>query len=140
MIPKSWVTGTYVVATGYALCDTADKAHKEWQKERAVNKTARVALNTCIWQLAASVFIPGYAVHSIVALTKRAVRGVNKGVIRKWTPTVVGLGSIPFFPHIIDPVVDIGMEHLDHYIIKPALIGDEELETHEIVETTMESL
>eukprot|EP00817_Percolomonadidae_sp_ATCC50343_P006398 CAMPEP_0117425366 /NCGR_PEP_ID=MMETSP0758-20121206/5633_1 /TAXON_ID=63605 /ORGANISM="Percolomonas cosmopolitus, Strain AE-1 (ATCC 50343)" /LENGTH=166 /DNA_ID=CAMNT_0005209769 /DNA_START=33 /DNA_END=529 /DNA_ORIENTATION=- len=124
MIPKSWVIGTYVISTGYALGDTADKAKKEWDRTKSSKKTLREGLNTCIWQLAASVIIPGYCVHTIVALSKKGLRNFKKGPIRKWGPTVLGLSSIPFFPHLIDPVVDYGMENLDHYVLKPMLVDD----------------
>jgi hypothetical protein len=77
---------SYAVAIGYVLVDTVDKgvtAHARARAEleggavpvRADVDTGRLALllaaeravDTVVWQLLASVFVPGYTIHTVVA-------------------------------------------------------------------------
>lgn len=111
LIKKSYVHATYGVAITYVFADTFDKSYKSYEKDKSLVKAAKVGGDVVIWQLLASVMIPGFTIN-------RICWGVQKGLklakfnhpIAKWVPTVVGLISIPFIIHPIDKSVDILMD------------------------------
>ena len=83
LLPPFGVPASYAVAIGYVLCDTVDKAKKEWEVS-AVCKTdpsnamrvvrvASSAFDALSWQLLASVFVPGSIIHFAYTVTSFAV-------------------------------------------------------------------
>ena len=85
-LPPFGVPLSYAVAIGYVLVDTVDKGLKAYARAkqeleggavpvRADVDTGRLALllaaersvDTIVWQLLASVFVPGYTIHTVVA-------------------------------------------------------------------------
>lgn len=69
--------------------------------------------DTLIWQLLASVGIPGFTINRICWASKKALKITNfaKGTpIAKFVPTIIGLASIPFIIHPIDRGVDLLMD------------------------------
>jgi len=85
-LPPLGVPLSYAVAIGYVLVDTVDKGLKAYARAReeleggavpvrADVDTGRLALllaaertvDTIVWQLLASVFVPGYTIHTVVA-------------------------------------------------------------------------
>ena len=85
-LPPFGVPLSYAIAIGYVLVDTVDKGVKAYARAkeeleggavpvRADVDTGRLALllaaersvDTIVWQLLASVFVPGYTIHTVVA-------------------------------------------------------------------------
>ena len=85
-LPPFGVPLSYAIAIGYVLVDTVDKGLKAYARAkdeleggatpvRADVDTGRLALllaaertvDTVVWQLLASVFVPGYTIHTVVA-------------------------------------------------------------------------
>ncbi|KUF92840.1 Mitochondrial fission process protein 1 [Phytophthora nicotianae] len=105
------VVPSYLVAFGYVLGDTFDKATKAHAKamEQRVSSRKRNALvvdatvDTLVWQTMASVAIPGFTINRV-----RAAK--NSPVVRRWAPTAIGLGVIPLIIHPIDSFVDLAMD------------------------------
>jgi fission process protein 1 len=120
-IPRSVVVATYVVATGYALGDAADKGYNAYKKKDDVNRSWNVAdktSDTLIWQLLASVTVPAYiinrTVHASGLILNRFVRPdshIRGRGIFKLVPTLVGLATIPILPHVLDPAIDKTMDY-----------------------------
>lgn len=110
--------------------------HPEVDNDKLVNLLAgERALDTVVWQLLASVMIPGYTIHVVVAIvhsllsnglrldtpddilpaaaaffaTVAATLGVSVDsvaeVVEKSVPTFCGLAAIPFIVHPIDNTV-----------------------------------
>lgn len=98
-----------------------------------MRSAAVMAGDTLLWQMFASVVIPGFTInrqvdHSyftqiqilitnfilscrICWLTGKAFKMSKiKGPVAKWTPTLIGLISIPFIIHPIDHAVDQVMD------------------------------
>ncbi|XP_058825828.1 mitochondrial fission process protein 1 [Topomyia yanbarensis] len=112
---KIFVHASYGVAICYVLADTADKSKKQYQKPEVLGGGPRGAAiatgDTLIWQMLASVIIPGYTINRICWMSKKALAmGKVKGPLRKWAPTVIGLLAIPFIIHPIDRGVDFVMD------------------------------
>lgn len=155
-LPPFGVPLSYAVAIGYVLVDTIDKGVKA--KARADTELADVArpdvdtrklawllagertLDTITWQLLASVFVPGFTIHTVVAAfhagllqledvaaVKDAVAaagaavgapaGAAMAVLDKSLPTAAGLAAIPFIVHPIDNAIHA----LLNVTLRPAL-------------------
>ena len=78
------------------------------------------AFDCLLWQTFASVFIPGYVIHSIVKAAGKLVEATADsslfakfpaGAMKTYAPTVVGLASIPLIIHPIDTAVEMAMEN-----------------------------
>eukprot|EP00890_Picochlorum_soloecismus_P001234 jgi/Picsp_1/2110/NSC_05575-R1_mitochondrial protein 18 kda len=130
------VTLSYTVAVSYVLFDTWDKYKKTLEDAQrkisnenlpeTVDRDQLIAtigvergIDTLIWQLLASVAIPGYTIHTVKMFSREEIRHTvetgcwNLGIapdaafllIEKSLPTFVGLLTIPFIVHPIDSAV-----------------------------------
>lgn len=152
-LPVGGVPLSYAVAIGYVLVDTGDKGLKAYAKageelsgmgelhpEVDASKLAGIlagerALDTVVWQLLASVAIPGATIHAVVAFVHfllsqglsldqpesmfpaaaAAIASIATAlnvdfdtvtaVVEKSVPTFSGLVAIPFIVHPIDNTV-----------------------------------
>eukprot|EP00644_Phytophthora_capsici_P006006 jgi/Phyca11/41284/gw1.2.206.1 len=115
------VAPSYVVAFGYVLGDTLDKATKTHKEAVAQNVSSRkrnvlvaaATVDTLAWQTLASVVIPGFTINRVVAASSFVVQNTvkNSPVVRRWAPTAIGLGVIPLIIHPIDNLVDLAMDN-----------------------------
>lgn len=116
LISKSLVNFSYVVATGYVLADTYSKSSKVYRRPEALGGGTKRAVITAgdvlLWQMLASVIIPGFTINRICWGTGRLLKmaKVAKG-IQKAAPTTVGLASIPVIIHPIDKLMDYVMDN-----------------------------
>jgi fission process protein 1 len=139
------VTLSYAVAVSYVLFDTWDKYKKTLDDAQCkissdnlpetVDRDELIAtigvergVDTLVWQLLASVAIPGYTIHTVVGVVRNIVQQMfsreeikhsveasfgSLGIatdtafllIEKSLPTFVGLLTIPFIVHPIDSAV-----------------------------------
>lgn len=104
-----FVRPSYAIACAYVLGDTWDKRRRCVALN--VNPT-RQTVDTFVWQILASVMIPGVVINRTVAFTRALVnlpQGLPRRVVQ-WTPTVTGLAIIPLIIHPIDRAVDYAMD------------------------------
>lgn len=82
-------------------------------------KAAITAGDVLLWQMLASVIIPGFTINRICWGTGRLLKlaQANKAV-RKSVPTAVGLASIPLIIHPIDKFMDYVMDNTYRKFIK----------------------
>jgi len=110
---------SYGVAFSYVLADTWDKTKRipaSLQRQRVTQ-----GFDVLIWQTLASVAIPGFTINRICWATGILIRRlVTHPGIRKWTPTAVGLSSIPFIVKPIDHLVDTIMDKTYRKTFPPA--------------------
>eukprot|EP01026_Neomeris_dumetosa_P026045 TRINITY_DN2131_c0_g1_i3.p1 TRINITY_DN2131_c0_g1~~TRINITY_DN2131_c0_g1_i3.p1 ORF type:complete len:472 (-),score=62.78 TRINITY_DN2131_c0_g1_i3:172-1542(-) len=163
-LPVGGVPLSYAVAIGYVLTDTVDKGRKALKEasddlkkiqqgdiseyEQLINLLgAERALDTIVWQLLASVAIPGATIHFVVALTHYLLTillGMDSNetmdpqklqmmvqvasllntdvdtvvkLVLKSVPTFAGLTAIPFIVHPIDN----GVHALLNHTLRPAM-------------------
>lgn len=133
---------SYAVAVSYVLFDTYDKytktladAEEKIGASRILDKAKLVStiafergIDTLVWQLLASVIIPGYTIHTVVGVSHDILENALKntpglppiywisnaasvppetvvGFAEKSLPTFIGLLTIPFIVHPIDSAV-----------------------------------
>eukprot|EP00088_Acartia_fossae_P030147 TRINITY_DN3111_c0_g1_i15.p1 TRINITY_DN3111_c0_g1~~TRINITY_DN3111_c0_g1_i15.p1 ORF type:complete len:154 (+),score=28.74 TRINITY_DN3111_c0_g1_i15:87-548(+) len=114
LVHVRWVRLSYVVASGYVLADTQDKAGKKLKAGGDHKEVAISAMDTLVWQAFASVIVPGFFINRLCAASlfglARALPTVAESS-RKWAVTGLGLGSIPFIIHPIDNMVHAVMDN-----------------------------
>lgn len=86
---------------------------------KRTQKTVYTAADTIIWQMLASVIIPGFTINRLCKLTGVVLEKSSKlpKKTRKMIVTAIGLSAIPF---IIKPIDHFTDELLDHSIRKIA--------------------
>ncbi|KAJ8953730.1 hypothetical protein NQ314_007340 [Rhamnusium bicolor] len=116
IIGKKWVNFSYAVATMYVLADTTDKSLKSYKanlnERHHLKKVIYTTTDTLIWQMLASVAIPGYAINRVCAIANFLVMKRDKlpKNARKWIVTGIGLFTIPFIIKPIDEFVDFVLD------------------------------
>ena len=75
----------------------------------------KTAADTFIWQLFASVLIPGYTINLVAKQSTRlmtldAIQRSLNPLVRRYAPTAIGLAVIPLIIHPIDTGVDFVMD------------------------------
>ena len=133
MLPPFGVPLSYAIAIGYVLCDTIDKAVKEWQlsgtcrtdpsQPMRAMRVATTAIDALTWQLLASVFVPGSVIHFIYTISSFALTSAllvfqseetaattadttsSLAVTLSYVPTAIGLLTIPFIVEPIDETI-----------------------------------
>ncbi|XP_049533070.1 mitochondrial fission process protein 1 [Anopheles darlingi] len=123
VIKKIFVHASYGVAISYVLADTADKSKKQYVKPEILGGGLRGAAvasgDTLLWQMFASVIIPGFTINRICWLSKKVLKANKvKGPVAKWGPTMLGLLAIPFIIHPIDSAVDYAMDNTYRKYVK----------------------
>ena len=116
LVPSWCVPASYGVAITYVIADTVDKTRKAYSgskyEESSLTTCALIeGLDALIWQLAASVALPGYTIHQVVAITVMVLNaaGLTEGFYDV-LPTAVGLLTIPFIVKPLDELAEVGME------------------------------
>ena len=118
IFPK-FLVPSYALAIGYTFCDCADKGKKAYKAEN--NKITQLviasSIDALVWQLLASVAIPGFMINRIVHLSekqinKRYASGAKiRGLPVKYVPIFLGLSTIPFIVEPIDHFTTVMMNH-----------------------------
>ncbi|XP_055696576.1 mitochondrial fission process protein 1 [Lutzomyia longipalpis] len=121
LIKKIFVHLSYGIAVTYVCADAFDKSHKVYKRPSGggAKAAAITAGDVLLWQMLASVIIPGFTINRICWGTGKLLKMTHqKGVIKKWVPTFVGLASIPAIIHPIDNFVDTLMDKTYRVYIK----------------------
>ncbi|KAJ3650613.1 hypothetical protein Zmor_016701 [Zophobas morio] len=107
-IGTKWVRFSYQVATLYVVADTLDKTAKSLSRGKdTVTKTVFVTTDTLIWQMLASVIIPGFTINRVCAFTDYVLIRTKMPVTNRMVVvTGAGLAVIPFIIKPIDRLVD----------------------------------
>ncbi|KJH40497.1 hypothetical protein DICVIV_13545 [Dictyocaulus viviparus] len=110
------VRATYVISLGYVCADALDKSSKVFNTykddpKRRRNKVSVAAADTFMWQLFASVAIPGFTINRVCHFSGLILNRVSRWPtpLRKCAVTALGLSMIPVIIHPIDAAVEIGM-------------------------------
>lgn len=130
LVPAIFVPASYGVAITYVLADTIDKTRKALQggkyEVKATTACALIeGLDALIWQLAASVALPGYTIHQLVAISVLLLNaaGITSDVnpIYGAIPTALGLATIPFIVKPLDELAEVGMDVTLRKLFNPYL-------------------
>ncbi|KRT83511.1 hypothetical protein AMK59_3412 [Oryctes borbonicus] len=116
-IGPRWVLATYGLSTAYVIADTIDKSIKTYNKSKVngdqIEKTAYAATDAFIWQMLASVLVPGFTINRACALSNYMLsKNVNlKASRREWLVICIGICVIPFIIKPIDHSMDKLMDN-----------------------------
>jgi len=103
------VLPSYVIAGTYCGADAFYAGYRHYQRQEPYILPTVDAL---LWQGLASVALPGATINTIVKTSRWAVaRLAWEGLARQWTPTAVGLASIPMIIKPIDEGVDLLLDN-----------------------------
>lgn len=121
-LPSWGVPASYAVAATYVMMDTVDKTKKKYDETDDMEEASKVAIDTCTWQMLASVFWPGSFIRLVVtASTMHKIEGFD------YLPTILGLLTIPLIVKPIDETVDVIMEKSVSKVLKKDIESKEEL-------------
>jgi len=129
LVPAVVVPASYGVAITYVIADTVDKFRKSLSgglyKQGSITTCALIeGVDALVWQLAASVALPGYTIHQVVAIavTLLSAAGLtDTGGPIDALPTVIGLVTIPFIVKPLDELAEVGMDVTFRKVFKPYL-------------------
>ncbi|CAN0023608.1 unnamed protein product [Ectocarpus fasciculatus] len=109
------VVPSYAVSIAYVCGDTVDKAYRDYTKGEGMVAVGKTGLDVLLWQSLASVAVPGLTINIAVkavsaAMASDQAKTLLPKLARKWVPTAVGLGIIPFIVTPIDDGITWGMD------------------------------
>jgi len=117
LTPGWCVPFSYAVAITYVIADTIDKTKKVLDGTKysgeSINTCAAIeGVDALIWQLAASVALPGYTIHQLVAIVVALLdaSGVDQSGVISALPTACGLAMIPFIVKPLDELAEVAMD------------------------------
>lgn len=117
LVPAWVVPASYAVAITYVFADTVDKGVKAYNGGRYMESalgacTLIESFDALIWQLAASVALPGYTIHQVVAATVliNDYLGFSEDPVLQVVPTAAGLLTIPF---VVKPLDELAEKLMD---------------------------
>ena len=128
LVPGWCVPFSYFLAISYVLADTVDKGTKAYKggKYGGENLNVCTAIETVdagVWQLTASVALPGFSIHQVVAAVQAVENAFDippegvAGVL----PTAIGLITIPFIVKPLDELAEKLMDWTYRTVSKPYL-------------------
>ena len=107
-----FVVPSYGLAFAYVGADAVHKTLQAKKRGESTNTMVRIGVDVLLWQTLASVLIPGKIIHLITAGAVKAFNSEASAIkslpkqVRVWSPTFIGLATIPFIIHPIDHAVD----------------------------------
>uniref|UniRef100_A0A1A9UU57 Mitochondrial fission process protein 1 n=1 Tax=Glossina austeni TaxID=7395 RepID=A0A1A9UU57_GLOAU len=111
LVSRRVVNGSYVGAISYVVADASAKSWRKFQENESLVQVANVAADVLLWQMLASVIIPGYTINRITHFSRIMFKQARaRESIVKYMPTAIGLLSIPVIIHPIDRFVDFIMD------------------------------
>jgi mitochondrial fission process protein 1 len=114
IFPK-FVKPSYGIAFAYVGCDTIDKTVKSMRRGDDGTSTLKTSVDALIWQTFASVLIPGKIINVVTNSSASILKSHSFSTlplaVRTWTPTAIGLATIPLIIHPIDHAVDYFMDN-----------------------------
>ncbi|KAJ8601123.1 hypothetical protein CTAYLR_008817 [Chrysophaeum taylorii] len=110
------VPASYGVAITYVCADTVDKTRKALggAKYKQAQTTCALieGLDALLWQLTASVGLPGFTIHQLVAVVVACIDAsdLDPNPALSALPTALGLLTIPF---IVKPLDELAEQIMD---------------------------
>jgi fission process protein 1 len=107
-----FVRPSYGIAFAYVGADAVHKTIKAKAAGESTNSIVRTSVDVLLWQTLASVLIPGKIINMITAGAVKVFQSNARmmslpSTVRTWSPTMIGLATIPFIIHPIDSAVDV---------------------------------
>jgi fission process protein 1 len=110
------VTAAYGVSWAYLIGDVGFTTYKAQQtgptplEAAHMTEPTRLGLVTvkrAVFQGVASMALPAFTIHSAVKYAGRKFATAKNPVFKRWGPTAVGIGIVPFLPYLFDEPVSV---------------------------------
>jgi fission process protein 1 len=75
-------------------------------------RLSMIAVKRSVFQGLASMALPAFTIHTAVAQTAKAVKNSQNLVVKRWLPSAVGIGIVPFLPYLFDHPVEYATDVL----------------------------
>ncbi|ORY27804.1 mitochondrial 18 KDa protein-domain-containing protein [Naematelia encephala] len=115
VVPPYLVTAAYAISWSYLIGDVSWATYKSSQLGpspiEAANiseptRLALVAVKRSVFQGIASMALPAFTIHTAVKYAGRQFAKSTNTTLKRWGPTSVGLGIVPFLPYLFDEPVE----------------------------------
>jgi len=120
------VTAAYGISWAYLIGDVGFETWKAKRRGPSPLEAASftepvrlsmVAVKRGTFQAIASMALPAFTIHTIVAQSSRAFRKTVNPRVKAWGPTLTGLAAVPLLPYLFDAPVekatDVAFEFLE---------------------------
>ncbi|BEI85064.1 hypothetical protein CcaverHIS002_0504650 [Cutaneotrichosporon cavernicola] len=121
VVPPWVVTAAYGISWAYLIGDVAFTTYKAkeqgptaWEAANFSEPTrlSMVAVKRSVFQGLASMALPAFTIHTAVAQTAKAVKNSKNVFAKRWLPSAVGIGIVPFLPYLFDHPVEYATDRL----------------------------
>ncbi|GMK55765.1 hypothetical protein CspeluHIS016_0208210 [Cutaneotrichosporon spelunceum] len=121
VVPNWVVKAAYGISWAYLIGDvgfTTYKAKEQgptaWEANNFSEPTrlTLVAVKRSVFQGLASMALPAFTIHTAVKQTAKAVKNVKNVKVKRWLPSLVGIGIVPFLPYIFDHPVEYATDRV----------------------------
>jgi fission process protein 1 len=108
------VTAAYGVSWAYLLGDVSFTTYKAKQQGPSAFEAAHmteptrlglVTVKRAVFQGVASMALPAFTIHTAVKQAGRRFATAKSPTVKRWGPTLVGIGIVPFLPYLFDEPV-----------------------------------
>ncbi|WWC67743.1 uncharacterized protein I206_101655 [Kwoniella pini CBS 10737] len=115
VVPPWIVTAAYGVSWAYLIGDVSFTTYKSSQfgptPLEAANmseptRLTMVAVKRSVFQGIASMALPAFTIHTAVKQASKQFSKSTNLTLRRWGPTSVGIGIVPFLPYLFDHPVE----------------------------------
>lgn len=112
--PLTAVTAAYGVSWAYLIGDVSFTTYKSSQQGPTPFEAAHmteptrlglVTVKRAVFQGVASMALPAFTIHSAVKYAGRQFAKAKSPAMKRWGPTAVGIGIVPFLPYLFDEPV-----------------------------------
>lgn len=115
------VTAAYGISWAYLIGDVSFTTYKAkeqgptaWEAANFSEPTrlSMIAVKRSVFQGLASMALPAFTIHTAVAQTAKAVKNSQNVFAKRWLPSAVGIGIVPFLPYLFDHPVEYATDML----------------------------
>ena len=110
------MTAGYGVSWAYLVGDVGFNTYKAREQGPTLFEAAHmteptrlglVTVKRAVFQGLASMALPAFTIHSAVKYAGRKFATAKSPVMKRWGPTMVGIGIVPFLPYLFDEPVSL---------------------------------
>ncbi|CAK9781370.1 hypothetical protein CC85DRAFT_282811 [Cutaneotrichosporon oleaginosum] len=121
VVPPWVVTAAYGISWAYLIGDVSFTTYKAkeqgptaWEAANFSEPTrlSMIAVKRSVFQGLASMALPAFTIHTAVAQTAKAVKNSPSAFTKRWLPSAVGIGIVPFLPYLFDHPVEYATDLL----------------------------
>ncbi|KAF9534946.1 mitochondrial 18 KDa protein-domain-containing protein [Crepidotus variabilis] len=131
VVPPWVVTAAYGVSWVYLAGDVSYESYKSYRRGPSPIEAANfseptrvgiAAVQRATFQSIASMALPAFTIHTVVAQSKKAFVNAKNPRVKLWGPTVTGLALVPALPfifdHPIEKVTDVAFDWIREKMIE----------------------